>query len=203
MGGLGVEDHRLRHHDRAVAGGGGAPAEVDVVAEDRQLLVEAAELGQEPAAHQHAGGVDREHGPHLVVLALVVLAALEAGLPAAGAGDRHAQLEQPAQGGPLPELGAEHVGVRVLLGGVQQRRERPRVGVGVVVEDPHPAVIGAVVGAVVTAQPVEAGGHRPGERGGAGQLEHLAEGVAQQLGAGVLAAGVDRDHAVRPAWSAP
>ena len=54
-----------------------------------------------------------------VVLALVVLAALEAGLAAAGAADRDADLEQPAQRGPLAQLGAEHVGV-----GVGRRRRR-------------------------------------------------------------------------------
>ena len=60
VGGLDVEDHGLRDDQGPVAGGGGAPAEVDVVAEDRHLLVEAAELLQHRAAHQHPGGVDRE-----------------------------------------------------------------------------------------------------------------------------------------------
>ena len=95
-----------------MAGGGGAPAEVDVVAEDRQLVVEPAELVEHRAAHQHAGGVDREHRARLVVLALVVLAALQPGLAAAGAGDRDAELEQPLQRGPLAQLRAEHVGAR-------------------------------------------------------------------------------------------
>ena len=95
--GLGVEDHRLRHHERAVAGEGGAPAEVDVVAEDRQLLVEPAQGLEHVAPHQHAGGVDREHLAHGVVLALVVLAALETGLAVTGAGDGQADLEEPPQ----------------------------------------------------------------------------------------------------------
>ena len=41
------------------------------------------------------------------MLALVVLAPLEPGLPAPGAADRDADLEQPAQRGPLAQLGAE------------------------------------------------------------------------------------------------
>ena len=83
MGGLGVEDDGLRDDQRAVAGQRGPPAEVDVVAEDRQLLVEATELLEHPAAHEHAGGVDREDLADVVVLALVVLAPLETGLAVA------------------------------------------------------------------------------------------------------------------------
>ena len=63
----------------------------------------------------------------VVVLALVVLAALEAGLAAAGAGDGDAELEQPAQRGPLAQLGAEDVGVRV---GRRRRRAAPRARPG-------------------------------------------------------------------------
>ena len=77
VGRLGVEHHGLRHHDGAVAGGRGTPAEVHVVAEDRQVPVEAAELAQQLAAHEHAGGVDGQHAAYVVVLALVVLAALQ------------------------------------------------------------------------------------------------------------------------------
>ena len=88
----------------------------------RQPRVEA-ELLEHGAADQHAGGVDREHVADPVVLALVVLAALEAGLAAAGAADRDADLEQPAQRGPLAELGAEDVGRR---GGRRRRRAAAR-----------------------------------------------------------------------------
>src|SRR3546814_14816086 len=82
---LGVEDDCPGHHDGGVAGSGGAPAEVDVVAEYRELRVEAAQFGQDRAAHQHAGGVDGEDLADLVVLALVVIPPLEPGLLTTGA----------------------------------------------------------------------------------------------------------------------
>ena len=135
--GLGVEDDRLRDDQGAVPGAGGAPAEVDVGGEQRQLGVEAAELLEHLAADQHAGGVDREHLADLVVLALVVLAPLQTGLPAAGGRDGDAELEEPAQRGPLAELGAEDVGVGVSAGG-DQLEQRAGLGVGVVVQHPHP-----------------------------------------------------------------
>ena len=62
---------------------------------------------QHRAADQHPRGVDRQHVAEPVVLALVVLAALQAGLAAAGAADRDADLEQPPQRRPLAELRAE------------------------------------------------------------------------------------------------
>ena len=187
MGRLGVEDHGLGHDHGPVSRRRGAPAEVEVVAEDRELSIEPLDLLEYPAADQHAGGVDREHRADLVVLALVVLAALEAGLAPSGAGDRDTELEEPLQRGPLPQLGAEHVGVGVLLGGGQQRLERSGVGVGVVVEDPDPLRVADLL------EP-EADGVR--ERGGAGHPQDAAEGLLEEGGAGVLAAGVDGDHPV-------
>ena len=47
--------------DRAVTGAGRAPAEVQVVAAHRQLVVEPSDRLEDPPAHQHARGVDREH----------------------------------------------------------------------------------------------------------------------------------------------
>ncbi len=189
---LGVEDDRVRHDQGAVAGGGRAPAEVDVVAEDRQLGVEAAELLEHRAAHQHAGGVDREHLADLVVLALVVLAALQPGLAATGAGDGDAELEQPAQRGPLAQLRAEDVGVGVGGGGREQRRERARVGVGVVVQDPDP-----LAGGALQAQPLETeldrGRERRGRRAPGARRRRPA---LEEVGAVVLAAGVDGDDRV-------
>ena len=68
----------------AVAGGLGAPAQVDVVAHQGQPAVEAAELLEDVAADQHARGGHGQHGADVVVLALVLLAAVQAG-PAAAA----------------------------------------------------------------------------------------------------------------------
>ena len=84
------------------------------------------------------GGVDREDLADLVVLALVVLAALQTGLAVAGAGDGQADLQQAPQRGPLAQLGAEDRGARVLVGGAEQLLEGVRRGQAVVVEQPHP-----------------------------------------------------------------
>ena len=191
MGRLGVEDHRLRHDQGAVAGGRGTPAEVDVVAEDGELVVEATELLEDAAAHQHAGGVHREDGADLVVLALVVLAALEAGLAPTGAGDGDPQLEQTLERRPLTQLGTQHVGVRVLLGRRQERRERVRLGVGVVVEDPHPLAVRTRGAELLEREPDGAG-----EGGGPGRPQDLSERGLEKVRAAVLAARVDRDDAV-------
>ena len=112
----------LGSDDGRVPGPGGPPAEVKIGPSDRQLVVES-EGVEHLAPHQHAGGVHREHLPDRIVLALVVLAALESGLPHSGTGDRHAELEQPPEGGPFPELGADHVGGRVGLGRSEQLLE--------------------------------------------------------------------------------
>ncbi len=187
--GLGVEDHGLRDDDRAVAGLRGAPAEVDVVAEDRELAVEAAQLVQDRPADQHPGGVDGEDLADVVVLALVVLAALEARLASSGAGDGDAQLEQPPQRWPLPQLGAEDLGAGVLDRCGEQCLERSRIGVRVVVQDPDPLAVADVLEA-------EGDGFR--ERRGARSGDDGAEGGGEQVDALVPAAGVDGHHAVSP-----
>jgi hypothetical protein len=192
MGGLGVEDDGGRDHQRGVAGGRDPPAEVDVVAEDRELVVEAAELLEHRAPHQHAGGVDGQDLAHVVVLPLVVLAPLEPELAAAGARDGDADLEQPAQRRPLPQLRTEHVDLRVLLRGREQRRQGPWVGVRVVVQQPDPL---RRVGQ--GAEPVQAHLHGRRERGPTGCAQRLIEGRRQQVRALVAARGVHGDHRPR------
>ena len=187
VGRLRVEHDRRGHHHRGVTRRRRAPAEVDVVAEDRELVVEAAQLLEHPSADQHPGGVDRENGAHLVVLALVVLAALQAGLPTAGPGDRDAELQQPAQRGPLAQLGAEDVDLRVLVRDGEQRGQRARLGVGVVVQQPDPLTVG---GSGPEAFEADLDGARVA--GGPRDPLDVAEGLLEQVGALVLATGVDR-----------
>ncbi len=194
VGGLDVEDHRRGHHDRLVAGRRGAPAEVDVVAEHRELVVEATQVLEHRAAHEHAGGVHGEHGAHLVVLALVVLAALQPGLAAPGAGDRHAHLEQAAQRGPLAQLGAEHVGLGVGLGGGQQLGQRVGCRVGVVVQDPDPLERGGSLPGVLQA---EAYGGRERRRRRRAHHGSGPERRPEQVSGRVLAAGVHGDDPTR------
>jgi hypothetical protein len=187
VGGLDVEDHCLRNDQGAVAGPSGPPAEVDVVAEDRHLLVEPAELLEHRAADQHAGGVDREHRSYVVVLALVVLAPLEARLAATRARDRDAELQQPAQRGPLAQLRPEDVGVRIGLRGRDQRLQGTRVGRGVVVQQPDPVGVTDLL---------EAEPHGLRVRRTAMCGDDRAERLGQQLRAGVTTGGVHGDHPV-------
>ena len=129
------------------------------------------------------------------MLALVVLAALEAGLPAAGAADGDADLEQPAQRGPLAQLGAEHVGGRGVGGDREQLLERVGAGSAVVVEEPDPVVVAGRFrqgwrGPVATASPYEL-------VAGASRTAPSREAAAEQGDALVGAAGVDRDDVVQ------
>ena len=187
VGGLGVEDHRLRDDEGRATGRGRPPPEVEVVAEERQPVVETAELLEDRAAHEQTGGVHGQHPAYVVVLALVVLPALQAGLAAAGGGDGDADLEQAAQRGPLTQLGAEQVGLGVLARGGQQPLQRVGGGRGVVVEDPQPLRVAGLRGR-------DPDGLR--EAGARRQRTHDAEGALQQVGPLVAAAGVDADHAV-------
>jgi len=143
-----------------------------------------------PAADQHARRVDGQNGAHLVVLPLVVLAALQAGLPAPGAGDRHPDLQQPPQRGPLAQLGSEDVDLRVLVGHLEQRGQRPGLGIRVVVQQPDPLALRPRV-----PQPLEPDLDGLGVAGRAGDPVNVAERLLQQVGAPVLAARVDGHHA--------
>src|SRR5690606_8417572 len=106
-GRLGVPDDRLGRDEDPVAGGVEPPAQVDVVAHEGQVPVEAAELLEEVAADEHARGGHAQHGPYVVVLALVLLTAVEARPAAAGVGDGDADLEQLPAVVPAAELGAD------------------------------------------------------------------------------------------------
>ncbi len=127
------------------------------------------------------------------MLALVVLAALEAGLAPSRAADGDAQLEQPAQRGPLAQLRAEDVDVGPSVRDREEGLQRSRGGGGVVVQDPDP--LGRVAGLGEGDQAVgdrvgEAGVARPGALG---QGHPALERRADQVGAAVAAAGVDGD----------
>ena len=135
---LGVVHDGVGDDDHPVAGQVGPPAQVDVVAQQRQPGVEAAELVPDVAAHQHPGGADREHRADAVVLALVVLAALQPGLAAAAAGDRDADLEQQPAVAEAAHLGAGHRDPRVAGDLGEQLRQGVGRGRAVVVQQPDP-----------------------------------------------------------------
>ena len=134
---------RFGGDEDAVARGVGAPAQVDVVAHQRQPAVESAELFEDVAADEHAGGGDGQHGPDVVVLALVLFAPVEAGPAAAGVGDGDADLQELAAVVPAAELGADDGDVLAaelafVLHDAQQLGEGVGFGGAVVVQQPQP-----------------------------------------------------------------
>ena len=130
------------------------------------------------------------------MLALVVLAALQAGLAVTGAGDGQADLEEAAQRGPLAQLRAEDRGPRVLARGGEQLGQGRRLGVAVVVEQPDPLVV------VDGGRQVEAVAHGGGVAGRARDhvddqaVGRFTEGRAHERDAVVAARGVDGHDAV-------
>ncbi len=134
---------RFGGDEDAVAGGLGAPAQVDVVTHQGQPAVEAAELLEDVAADQHAGGGHGQHGPDVVVLALVLFAAVEAGPAAAGVGDGDADLQELPPVVPAAELGADDGDVVLaelpfVLHDAQQLGQGVGFGGAVVVQQPQP-----------------------------------------------------------------
>ncbi len=229
-GGLGVAQDGVGCDEDGVAGALGAPAQVDVVAHQGQAPVEAAEVVVDVAADQHAGAGDGEDGADLVVLALVLLAAVEAGPAAAAAGDGDAGFEELLLVVPAAELGADDGGVGVLLGDAEQFGEGVGFGGAVVVQEPEPldgfavGEVGEVVRVVApgAADGVPAAGalevrevlggerargaggfvDRGAESGAAGEVQDavVAEGLGEQPRGVVGAAGVGGDVVLRGAF---
>lgn len=227
-GRLGVPYDRFRGDEDPVAGGGGAPAQVDVVAHQGQPAVEAAEFLEDVAPYEHAGGGHGQHRADMVVLTLVLLPAVQAGPAAAGVGDGHADFEELSAVVPAAQLGADHRDVVapaqlvLVLHNPQQLGQGVRVGGTVVVQQPEPLdrlpvgelrhvvrVVAPAAGDGVPAagalqvRQLVRGEDRRGavglldglaEAGAAGEVQDAvgAEGVAEQLGGFVRAAGVGR-----------
>ncbi len=229
-GRLGVPQDGVGGDEDAVAGGVGAPAQVDVVAHEGQAAVEAAEFLEDVAADQHAGGGDGEDGADLVVLALVLLAAVESGPAAAAAGDGDTGLQELLPVVPAAQLGSDDGGVGVGVGDAEEFGEGAGLGGAVVVEQPEPLhrfavrefgeVVRLVVpgpadgvpaaGALQVGQVLGseygrgAGGLLDGgaEAGAACEVEDAvgADGVGDELGRVVGAAGVGRHHVLHGAF---
>jgi hypothetical protein len=87
-------DDRVRHHAHLVSGAPRTPAQVEIVAVERQLGIESAEGVPDIAAYEHPGGADGVHLTALIVLTLVVLPAFETGHPPTRTGDAEAHLEE-------------------------------------------------------------------------------------------------------------
>ena len=135
---LSMVDDRIGHAHDTVAGQCRPPAEVDVVAQQRQRRVEAAELFPDIAAHEHPRGVDRQHLAHAVVLTLVLLPAFQQRLAPAAARDRDTHLEQQPLVVPTAHLRTGCSDGRVSGNLGQQDFEGAWIGLGVVVQQPDP-----------------------------------------------------------------
>ncbi len=122
-----------------------APAEVDVLAEQGHARIEAASPLPDVPADQHSGAGDREGVPVAVVLPLVDLTRLDAGDAAARRIERQPGLGDDVPVGPVHELGAEYHGRRGLRRPAQQLLERVGRGLAVVVQQPQPLGLLALV----------------------------------------------------------
>ena len=107
-GQLAVIHHRVGNHPHLVPGRMHTPAEVNVVTEQGQVDVEAADLIPDVPADQHARRADGQHRPAPVMLPLVDLTRLDPGDTPARPVDGDTRLTQyPPVGGVL-QLRAEH-----------------------------------------------------------------------------------------------
>ncbi len=209
---LGVAHDRLGGDQDPQSGGVGAPAQVDVVAHQGQSAVEPAQPFEDITSDQHARGGDGQDGPHVVVLALVLLAAVQTGPAAAGVGDGDADLQQLPAVVPAAELGADDGDVIaaefvLVVHDAQQLGQGVGFGGAVVVQQPQPlhrvsvGKIRQVVGVVApgarhgvpAAGPLQVGQVLGGEDGrdAGGLLDGLAEtGAAGEVEHVVVAEGV-------------
>ena len=200
-GGLAMMHHGGRGHDDAIPATVGTPAEVQVVAEQRQRRIEPAQLVPCVATHQHARAAHGQDVAHVVVLALVELVPLESRDAVARAGDGDADLDEHLGVAPPAQLRSEDLRTGVPVGGAQQVCESGRRGRGVVVQQPHPLQhVGGHRGTRPGGQPR---GHRGTESRVAGRADDSVDethlhGASKQLGCAVRAPGIHRHHAVGP-----
>lgn len=124
-----------------------APAQVHVVAHQRESAVEAAEFLPHVPADEHARAGDGKNGADLVVLTLVLFAPVQPGPAAPAVGDGDADLQKLLAVVPAAQLGTDDRGVRVGVDDAQQFGERVGLGRAVVVEQPQP-LHGLAVGQV-------------------------------------------------------
>ena len=201
-GGFQVVDDRVGDDPHPVPGRVHPPAEVHVVPEQRHGLVEATELIPHVPADQQAGAVHRQHVTVAVVLALVHLARLDVGDPAARGVDGHAGLEQHPAVRPVHHLGPEHGRATRLGRAAQQLLQRVGLRLAVVVQQPDP--LGALAGRqagraghVGVGRPVpQRLRHRRAVPGPPVHAEHdrAAEQFGEHGAAAIPAPGVHRDY---------
>ncbi len=130
--------HRVGDHPDVVAGRVNPPAEVEVVAHQGQVGVEAADLVPDITADQHARRTHGQHRAVAVVLALVDLARLDPGAAPPRPVDGDARLTQHLPVGQVPQLGAEHRRGPVAAGRPEHLLQGVRSGLAVIVQQPDP-----------------------------------------------------------------
>ena len=191
-----MEEQRVWGDDDPATRAGDPPAEIDIVAKQRQAPVEPAQRIEDVATDQHARRADRQNLADAVVLTLVVLAKLETGFTVAGPSDRDAHLQQTACSRPGADPASDDGDGRVREGNLAQLLERLRSRRAVVVEQPHPLVD---VRFRDRSQCIETNSDRATESARPGSVRHPigTDDLSQELTRGVGRAGVDRDEAVR------
>ena len=164
-----------------------------------QARVEPAELVPHVATDQHPGRPDGEDVAAPVVLALVELAAVQPGLPAATAADRDADLQQPGRVVPAAHLGTGDPDRRARVDDRQQPAQGLRLGRAVVVQQPQPLDDRAVqVGGRGQVRCAPEGVHRGGDRGTeAGAVRRGQDAGRPELCGQQVAAGVARTRCRR------
>ncbi len=180
------------------------PAEVGIFPEERHAGVEAADRVPDVAADQHARAAHGQAVAISVVLALVHLARLDAGDPAAYGVDGNPGLEDHPPVGPVLDLGTEHRGRPGLSCPAEQLLQGVRRGLGVVVQQPHPLhslsarQAGRAGNVPVRRAVLQRAGDRRAVARAPVHAEHdrLAEQAREHRAAAIPAAGINGDHAL-------
>jgi hypothetical protein len=111
----GCRDHDPRTHALRT------PTQIQIVAEKRQLWIEAAEGIPHVAPHEHSRRTHGQDISHTVVLALIMFARLESGDPSASTTDGYTHLEQEAPVMPTKNLRTQDGGLGMIVRGIEQR----------------------------------------------------------------------------------
>src|SRR5579863_7212539 len=111
-GGLEMADRGERRDDDTGACDAGTPGEVDVLTEHRNLVVEAADNGEQVGAHEHAPAGNGEHLASLVVLRLIELSPFDAANGCAEAVHVETELQDSIRLVFVDELWTDNPGVR-------------------------------------------------------------------------------------------
>ncbi len=191
-GGLAVMDQGLGDDLDLMPSPPDAPAEVEVIAVERQRRIEATQLVPDVPTHQHPR---RTHGVNdvaVIVLTLVVLTTFQSRGAPTRAGDAETHFQQQSAVVPAACLGSENSCRWIGLRGEQELLQAVRSRSRVVVQQPNP-LCGVDVERLINVAPQHAGAEtsRDGgtETGVVAGVDHdhtiVAEGLGQNGGTGI------------------